>query len=132
MKVGPFLLLPGALSVMPATIEEWEEGASQLVAMQRNVPWWLGDMVLWGEAKWGDELWQAVPLDASISLLERCAGVSKKYQPEDRFPSLSWTHHVIALRIKDKVARRSVLRHAEREGMDNDEFRSFITEKIDG
>jgi hypothetical protein len=132
MKVGPFLLMAGALSAEDATIEAWEEGASQVMAMQRNVNWWIGDMVVFGEARWGDEFWQVVPMDASVSLLERCAGVSKKYPPGERFPSLSWTHHVHALRVKDKVARRSVLRHAEREGMDSEEFRVFISERFDG
>lgn len=132
MKVGPFLLLAGGLSAEHATIENWENAAAQIVAMQRNVNWWLGDLVVYGEAKWGDDFWQCVPLDTSISLLERCAGVCRKYPHEERFPSLSWTHHVHALRVKDKVARRSVLRHAEREGLDGEEFRVLIQERFDG
>ncbi len=132
MKIGPFLLLPAALSTEISSIDEWESGVEQLVAMQRNVPWWLGDMVVQGEARFGDDFWQAVPLNASLSLLERCASVSRKYPPAERFISLSWTHHVIALRVKDPIARRSVLRHAEREQLDGDSFREFITEIFNG
>lgn len=132
MKIHPFLLLPGALSVEVCSLEEWEHAAAQLVNMQKWVPWWLGDMVVFGEAQWGDEFWQTVPMDASLSLLERCAGVARKYPHGERFPCLSWTHHVVALRIKDRVARRSMLRYAEREQLSGEEFREFLMEKFDG
>ncbi len=132
MKVGPFLLLPAALSAEPGSLSEWEYGAAQLVDMQKYVPWWLGDMVVFGEARWGDDFWQSIPLDASLSLLERCASVSRKYKPADRVSSLSWTHHVVALRVKDEVARRSVLRHAERGCLSGEEFREFLMERFNG
>lgn len=132
MKIGPFILLRGALSIEHSSIEDWEEGASQLVEMQKYIPWWLGDMVVFGEARYGDEFWQAVPLDASISMLERFAGVARKYSQEERNNELSWSHHVTALKIKDPIARRSALRHAARDAMSNEEFRCYLMEKTDG
>lgn len=132
MKLGPFILLKAALSIEPSSLEDWEAGASQLVALQKYIPWYLGDMVVFGEAQWGDDFWQAVPLDTSISMLERFAGVARKYPQAERNKTLSWTHHVTALKIKDPIARRSVLRHAEREGMSNEEFREYLMEKTDG
>lgn len=132
MKFGAFSLLPAQLVVEPSDVEGWESGMEALVFLQRHIPWYLGDAVVYGEAQMGDEFWNSVPFDASLSLLERCASVSRKYPPEDRFPSLSWTHHVVALKVKDPVARRSVLRHAERSDFDCDEFRKFLAESIDG
>jgi hypothetical protein len=132
MKVGPFALLPSSIAVHPAPIEEWEKAAEQLVYMQKSIPWWVGDMVVFGEATWGDDFWSIVPMDASLSMLERHAGVARKYPPNQRNAALSYTHHVIALSIKDPIVRRSVLRHAEREGMDCDTFRAFISERTNG
>lgn len=132
MKLGPFALLPSALAITEAAdIAEWELHAQTLFSMQRWVPWWLGDMVVFGEAQFGDDFWQVPPLDASEGMLDRFAGVARKYPPEERCLSLSFTHHQMALRIKDAVLRRSLLRVAERDQLSTEDFGTLIKQTLE-
>jgi hypothetical protein len=128
MKVGPFGLLPGGLAILEnAPIDVWEQHAPVIFNMQKYAPWWLGDMVRFGEAQFGDDFWQVPPQDISERMLVRFAGVSRKYNPEDRFPSLSWTHHLYALRIENEILRRSLLRKAESESMTSEDFHGYVS-----
>ena len=128
MKIGPFALLPGGLSVVEvASLEEWEKRAGLVFDMQKYVPWWLGDLVVFGEAQWGDDFWQVPPLGASEQMLMRFAGVARKYPIGERNLSLSWTHHVIALRADEVILRRSLLRIAESKSMTSEEFRCYVS-----
>jgi hypothetical protein len=72
MKLGPFILLKGALSIEPSSLDDWEAGASQLVALQKYIPWYLGDMVVFGEATQAYPCWSAL-LGWLASILRRNA-----------------------------------------------------------
>lgn len=127
MIVGPFALLPGQLAVMKqAPIEVWEENAKLLFDMQKHVPWWIGDLVVFGEARFGDDFWQVPPESASEKMIQRFAGVSRAFKIDERVPGLSWTHHVTAMRIKSQKLRSALLRHAESEGMDGNAFGEWL------
>ena len=129
--MNPFLRTPGALMIRHgATLEDWERHAPELFEMQRYVPWWIGDMVVYGEAQYGDDFWQAVPLGVSESMISRFAGMARKYPPGERVPGVSWSHHAAALRIEDKMLRRSLLRKAEEENMTNSEFQAYVREFV--
>lgn len=130
MIIGPFALLPGQLAVSNAPIEEWEKYLPTLFAMQKYVPWWIGDSVVFGEARFGDDFWQAVPMDASEKLTQRFGGVSRKIPAEDRVLGLSWTHHVTALRIQHPKLRSALLRRAERDGLDTEAFGKLVRETV--
>lgn len=128
MKVGPFALLPGQLAVVePADIEEWEPAASKIFAMQKYVPWWIGDMVVFGESQFGDDFWQVPPEDSSEAMIRRYMGVARKIPPEDRCLALSWSHHVSALRIANRTVRQAALRRGESERMSSADFGRFVS-----
>lgn len=127
MIVGPFALMPGKLVIHEmASIERWEEFLPQLFMMQKYAPWWLGDAVNFGEARFGDVFWQSVPMDASQKMIERFASISRKIPPEERVLSLSWTHHVTALRVEVPAVRRALLRKAENECLDTEQFSKLV------
>lgn len=127
MLVGPFALLPGQLAVMQhAPITEWEENAKLLFDMQKHVPWWIGDLVVFGEARFGDDFWQVPPQGASEKLIQRFAGVSRSFKTDERVPGLSWTHHVSAMRVKSPKLRTAFLRRAEADGMDSQAFSEWL------
>lgn len=127
MKLGPFALMPGCLSVIEQReIDEWEPPVNSLIEMQKNIPWWLGDLVVHGEAQWGDDFWQSMPEDCNLEMLERFANIARKIPVDDRVPSLSWSHHVIALRLSNRLMRKAALRHAEKQGMDTKQFSSYV------
>ena len=127
MKIGPFACCDGSLSIVEnADIQEWENSASELLSIHRSIPWWIGDMLVFGTAQYGDDIWQILPPDISLSMIERFENVARKIPPEDRIGSLSWTHHVISLRIPNRVVARAALRHAAREQMPTDEFTKYV------
>ena len=127
MKFGPFVCLPGSLAVVGIDgVDSWELHAQELFNMQKNVPWWLGDLVVFGEARFGDDFWQTVPEDIDLSMLQRFAKVASLMPPADRIPELSWTHHSIALKIKDTNLRNAALQMALKKCMDTKEFGKYI------
>ena len=130
MRFEGFSLLPAhLLSTSPPDMEDLQALSAHLGYMQRYVHWWLGDMALHAEAMWGDDWCQAIPEGLSSNLLERCAGVSRNYPVERRFIDLSWSHHVIALRIKDLKKRNSLLQRASSESMSTKDFSALVTKE---
>jgi hypothetical protein len=132
MKAGPFGLLPRGLVLLePAGIEEWEEHAKTLFFMQKNIQWWMGDMVVYGERQFGDDFWQIPPEGTSEGMLKRSMVASLNTPFENR-TDLSWTHHQSALRIKDMTLRSALMRKAERDQLDTQQFNDLIRESVNG
>lgn len=124
--MNPFTLMPGSLAVDVAPIEDWESHAKQIFDMQKYVPWWLGDMVVFGEAQFGDDFWQIPPEGVSEDMLSRFAGVARKYPVSERILGVSWSHHVTALKISNSKLRRALLKIAESERLTSEEFRDYV------
>lgn len=125
MKFGPFTLLPGMLAVEPSSIEEWEASVRPLFDFQRYAPWWIGDLVNFGEAQFGDDFWQVVPEDASIDMMKRYMRVAREFPVTERNSDVSFTHHQLVISFTPKI-RRALLRKAQEERMPTDEFSRFI------
>ena len=130
MQLGSITLMDGYLLLSPdAEIETLEPEAAKLFFMQRNINWWLGDLINFGEARWGDDIWQAIPEDASETMLGRFVAHSKKIKPTDRVPGASWTMHSICAKIEPQL-RKAVLNHAANERMDTEEFREYLKKVV--
>lgn len=80
----------------------------------------------YGSAKFGDDVWQIVPEDASEKLVNRFWSVEEKIPEMDRQEVLSWTHHVMALRVKHPQVRNALLRRAAEDRLDTEEFSKLI------
>lgn len=92
--------LPGTVTEVgyqPAvslTYDQWEFGFNFLRSINRSVMWYLGDMINYGESKWGEKYTQA--MDASNYDYDTCyraAYVASKFPHERRRSDLSWNHH---------------------------------------
>lgn len=126
MLIEHFALLPASLALIRSVpLEQWEQPTKVLLAMQRNIPWWIGDMVNLGEANFGDEFWQLIGEDVSLDMLQRYAGIAKAYPINERLTSLSFTHHAMAIRLSPTV-RSIVLTKAEKERWDTSRLREHI------
>jgi hypothetical protein len=133
MKVGPFVLLSNILALdRPAELDVWERHAKDILSIHRNSAWWVGDLVNYGLANFGDEFWQCID-EGTVSLrqLESCMYVARAYPPEDRVPGLSFTHHSIAARLAPGL-RRAVLQQALRNGWDTRALSKHIRELNQG
>ncbi len=97
--------LPGTLAEQAYTLPpglsyaEWEAAGVSLRFMHKNINWWVGDWLVYGEAAYGQEAYQAC-LDGLAALLGReaesvgqCAWVAARFPPAARQAGLSWSHH---------------------------------------
>lgn len=111
MQIGPFTLTAQGLRMSrQPTIEEWEELGKVLSSMRKMVDWWLGDMVNFGEAQRGDDIYQAFDEGVSMSLLDRARFTARAFPPGERH-HLSFTHHNIVANLDPQI-RNSLLRLA--------------------
>jgi len=126
MKLGPLVLSDGYLAIEPsATVSDIEPAACDIFLMQRNINWWVGDLITFGEARFGDEIWQAIPEYASVSHINRTAAQTRKYKPTDRVPAASWTQHTMVASMGTSV-RRALLVKAATDRMNTAEFTEFL------
>lgn len=128
-KSGPFAFIPSmVVSTSAPNIQDFEQPLAYLLFFQKNIFWWIGDLLVSGEAKYGDDLFQYIPLDESISqeMLDRCRAIAIAYPRTERNLNLSWTHHMVAANL-DQNIRSAVLRKAETEGWNSGELRTYIS-----
>lgn len=129
MRLGDLTLMDGSLLIEPsATVESIESGAQKLFFFQKNAPWWIGDLIMFGEARWGDDIWQVVPEGTSEEMIGRYVAHSRKIKPSQRVPAATWTMHSIAAKIKDSSLRKAMLNHAVGESMNSEEFKQYVQE----
>jgi hypothetical protein len=130
MKLGPLLLLDGYLALGPeATVEAIEPEAEKLFLMQANINWWIGDLITFGEARFGDDIWQVVPIGVSPGYIDRAVAHSQKIKASDRVPGVSWTIHSMVMKFEPKV-RRALLQKAASEQMDTSQFSEFLKRTV--
>ena len=110
--------------------EDWQQAVDDLISTQRSINWWLGDLIVYGEAQIGDEIYQYFPIDVSEGLLSRCANVSRAFPIGTRNERLSWTHHYEAMRLNSEW-RSAALCRAEQEQMDTGAFKTYVSELKD-
>lgn len=101
------LLLPPDL-----TLEEWASAirlADHLVAAS---PWWLADLLVYGEDTYGEEHSQALPdadedpLGASQARMKQAAWMGRVYPRNTRVPGASYTHHRVVADLPPVERRR--------------------------
>ncbi len=130
MQLDQMTLMDGYLLIdHDAEVEYMEQDAEKLFFMQRNINWWIGDLITFGEARWGDDIWQAIPEGASESMIRRYSAQSRIIKPLDRVPSASWTMHSISAKVERNL-RKALLNHAVQEGMDTEEFREYLKRMV--
>ena len=99
--------------------ETWEKKGSLLQAIHKNINWWIGDWIVFGERKFPTKYSQAVFITGkSEPTLRNCAWVCSVFPPEDRmYEDLSFTHYLEVAGIKDREERLSLLRKASEDNL---------------
>lgn len=125
-QMGPFLFTPTQAVIRGVTsVEEWQAPLDRALRMQRSSPWWIGDMLVYGESQYGDEIWQSVHDTASFDMLQRFMAVSKAIPPSRRNSNLSWSHHREVMKLAPAL-QVVCLRKAEAEGWNTQELRKYV------
>jgi 5'-3' exonuclease len=89
-----------------STLEQLEYAGTALVAQQKGVLWWLGDVARYAEARFPDTWQQVFPADVSPGLIDRAKAVAKAYpREEDRNPLATWSIHMQNASRPDRIQR---------------------------
>lgn len=107
---------------------EWREMGEKLVRMADSSSWWIGDWLAYGDRYRRDYTVAMQQLDRTYEALRKCAYVSSHVPVGNRFPDLSWTHHLIVAPL-DPGQQRYWLAEALRHGWSKRELEQQIAER---
>ena len=72
----------------------WRHTFEQIWRFQSALPWWLGDILSYGEGAYGEDYAAVIPEGTrAAESLRVYKWVAEAIAPEDRVAELSWTHH---------------------------------------
>lgn len=75
-------------------LTEWSRAASRLGMMDRCSPWWVGDCIRYGNAKFGEKYSLAAKLTGyDVQTLMNRVYVASHFDISRRRENLSWSHH---------------------------------------
>jgi len=112
-----FHLSPTALTVTgEPTFQEWSAACEQLQVIHQSVHWWLGDLLRYGEAKWGEKYTQAVEeTPFTHGTLRNDVWVATAIDQSRRNDRLTFSHHAVVAALPP-AEQDEWLDRAEREG----------------
>lgn len=92
-------------------LEKWAKGFEFFQKIGSKTQWWRGDMLVYGERKYGESYAQAVDIHGkSESRLQTYVYVALKFPIERRRPELSFDHHAEAASLDPRDADALLLR----------------------
>lgn len=75
-------------------IAEWSRAGHRLSVMSRCSPWWLGDWIHYGNAKFGEKYSRAAKITGyDAQTLMNMVYVASHFEASRRREELSWSHH---------------------------------------
>ena len=102
-------------------MESAESFGEELIPMQRDVMFWIGDLARYAEARWPETWQQVFPEWASPGLLARAAGVCRAYpNEEDRRHECTYSQF---MKLAGKPDRQEQLARIADKGLTTDESR---------
>lgn len=87
------LELDGLVVLEPLTWDEWAAQATAFQAADRALPFFLGDLVNYGEDRWGDEIWQVIDRYVGQRTAKNYAWVCRRFPRGQRRSDLTMGHH---------------------------------------
>lgn len=132
LKIGPFRFYSTTVRVEQDTqVTDWLAPLTFALWCQRASPWWIGDLLLAGDAHFGEEFSQACQGWVSGEQLQRYESIARRVPPENRRPTLSWSAHAVVARL-DHARQREMLELAEKHGWSSEELRSRVRAALRG
>jgi hypothetical protein len=103
-------------------VEEWLAPLQFAIWCQRASPWWIGDLLNAGDARFGEAFSQACQGIVSPDMLQRYESVARRVPPRNRRAGLSWSAHAAVARLHPDQ-QRQILDQAEEQGWNSEEMR---------
>lgn len=127
--------LPGTVTVTSLTLkgdlsyEEWESSCKLIGRVGRGVQWWVADLVMYGEKKFGERMAQGVEaMGYDPKTLSNVAWVSERIEPSRRRKECSFGHHQAVAALDDKKTQDLWLAKAIAMGWTRAELRAALKE----
>jgi len=129
-SLGQFDFLPTAIMIQgKPPIENWAQPLMYALWCQRASPWWIGDLLNAGDARFGEEFSQVCEGNVSADMLQRYESVARRVPRENRRANLSWSAHAAVARLPHRQ-QRDLLRLAEDNGWTSEQLRVKVREWI--
>ncbi len=130
LKIGPFRFSStGARVEQPTQVEDWLQPLAFALWCQRASPWWIGDLLVAGDAQFGEAFSQACQGWVSGEQLQRYESIARRVPPENRRASLSWSAHAAVARLSPEK-QREMLELAEKNGWSSEELRAHVRQIV--
>jgi hypothetical protein len=87
-------------------LAEWSRAGQRLGTMNRCSPWWLGDWIRYGNAKFGEKYSRSAKITGyDVQTLMNMVYVASRFEISRRRENLSWSHHeaVASLNVDDQA-----------------------------
>ena len=130
--------LPGTVTVTSLRLkgdlsyEEWERSCRLVGRVGRGVQWWVADLVMYGEAHFGERMAQGVEsMGYDPKTLTNIAWVAERITPGRRRAALSFSHHQVVAALDDTKKQDRWLDKAEAHGWTRAELRTAMKEAGD-
>lgn len=134
LPLGPFLLTPTRLSVSGRDggppLELWAGPLRFALWCQQGAPWWIGDLLNAGDARFGEMFSQVCEGAVSADQLQRYESVARRVPPENRRPGLSWSAHAAVARLPHAMQRK-MLDRAEQAGWTSTVLSRKVREEVE-
>ena len=113
-------------------IDEWLRLTEQFLNIDGSLPWWIGDLLNYGEAAYGEKYAQAVDLTGRApGTLAIWLYVARRYPHEQRLASVPWWAYQEIASL-DSAERAQWIEAMDREGWTREQLRRAIRETPTG
>jgi len=113
----------GAVVAASLPIKSWSVLVAHLGRLEASIPWWLGDVLVFGEHTYGSKYAEVVEATGyAIQTLKNYAWVARSVPVENRDPQLPWRLHREVARLNPR-AQREWLDRVRAKGWTTDDLR---------
>lgn len=109
------------------TFDEWKHILAFKLAMRDSCQWWIGDLLNFGERKYGEAYAQAIEITGNeYKTLANAASVCARFEFSRRRENLSYGHHEAVAYIDHRDGDRLLIQ-AERENWTRQDLRDAVS-----
>lgn len=115
------------------SFEEWQQAVETFARLGDCWQWWLGDLLAFGETKWGEMYAQALDsTEMKYQTLRNLKWVSGRFDPHRRREGVSWSHHAEIAAIDNKKKQNDLLRLCQSKGLSRKKLREHLAKDTEG
>jgi hypothetical protein len=110
------------------THDQWIEALREVGGLATRSGWWLGDLFIEGQSRWGKGYAKMAAREAGLTAgtVLTYAYISRSVPQTVRRADLSHTHHALVASLRDTEEQARWLEHAARRQLTVDEFRRAL------